>query len=339
MKILSTCFQFSMALLFTLAALAPGGIALAKPDGYESLLLGNEADAHTPTSPGFLLAGGNTDVDSAMQWLIDQSGGGDFVVIRASGTDAYNPYIYSELGRVVDSVETIIMKQDRAAYDPYVLGQIRDAEALFIAGGNQWDYVRMWKETPVEDAIHELVARGVPVGGTSAGLAILGEFSFSAERNTIYSDEALKDPYNPRLTLENDFLHLPFLQGTITDSHFVERDRMGRLVTFLARILQDGWAGQARGIGIDGKTALAVDGNGVATLHGAGAAYFLRTTTTPEVCQKNDPLTFRDVDVFRLSGAGSTFNLASWTGASGTAYSLSAVEGVLTSTQPGGEIY
>ena len=339
MKRLGTYFQLSITLLFALTVLAPGGVALAKSDGYEAFLLGNAGDAHTPTTPGFLLAGGNTDVDSAMQWLIDQSGGGDFVVIRASGTDAYNPYIYSELGRVVDSVETIIMKQDRAAYDPYVLGQIRNAEALFIAGGNQWDYVRMWKGTPVEDAIHELIARGVPVGGTSAGLAILGEFSFSAERNTIYSDEALKNPYNPRLTLENDFLHLPYLQGTITDSHFVERDRMGRLVTFLARILQDGWADQARGIGIDGKTALAVDGNGVATLHGTGAVYFLRTTTTPEVCQKNTPLTFRDVEVFRLSGACSTFSLVTWTGTSGMEYSLSAVEGVLISTQAGGAVY
>lgn len=339
MKRLATYFQLSIALLFALAVLAPGGVALAKPDGYEAFLLGNPDDVTTQTSPGFLLAGGNTDVDSAMQWLIDQSGGGDFVVIRASGTDAYNPYIFSELGRVVDSVETIIMKQDRAAYDPYVIGQIRNAEALFIAGGNQWDYVRMWKGTPIEAAIHDLVAQGVPVGGTSAGLAILGEFSFSAERGTIYSDEALKNPYHPRLTLENDFLHLPDLGGTITDSHFAERDRMGRLVTFLARILQDGWADQARGIGIDGKTALAVDGNGVATLHGDGAVYFLHTTTFPEHCQKNDPLTFRDVEVFRLSGVGSTFDLAAWTGASGTAYSLSAVEGVLISTQARGEIY
>ena len=63
--------------------------------------------------------------------------------------------------------------------------------------GNRWDYVRMWKGTPVEDAIHHLVVRGVPVGGTSAGLAILGEFSFSAETNTIYSDEALQEPDTP----------------------------------------------------------------------------------------------------------------------------------------------
>ncbi len=231
------------------------------------------------------------------------------------------------------------MKQERAAYDPFVIDRIRNAEALFIAGGNQWDYVRLWKGTPVEDAIHELVAKGVPVGGTSAGLAILGEFSFSAERNTIYSDEALKDPFHPRLTLERDFLHLPYLAGTITDSHFVERDRMGRLVTFLARILQDGWTSQARGIGIDGQTALAVDGNGIATLHGIGAVYFLRTTTMPEVCQKNAPLTFREVQVARLSGADATFDLNSWGGADVTEYSLSAVEGVLSSTQVDGAIY
>ncbi len=338
MKQFSSFLQFSIALVLILAVLTPGGMAQAKPDGYEYYLLGNEGDAATRTSPGFLLMGGNTDVDSAMRWLIEKSGGGDFVVIRASGTDAYNPYVYQELGGV-DSAETIIFQQERAAYDPFVIGQILKAEALFIAGGNQWDYVRLWKGTPVEDAIHTLIARGVPVGGTSAGLAILGEFSFSAERNTIYSYEALKNPYNPRLTLERDFLHLPYLQGTITDSHFVERDRMGRLVTFLARILQDGWATQARGIGIDGKTALTVEGNGIATLHGVGAVYFLRTTTFPEVCRKNEPLTFRDVEVYRLSGAGSTFNLRNWTGSNVTAYNLSAIEGVLYSTQPDGSIY
>jgi cyanophycinase len=339
MKRIGSYFQLLVTLIFVLVVLAPGGAAQAKPDGYDYYLTGSPDDVTRTTRPGVLLAGGNTDVDSAMQWMIDQSGGGDFVVIRASGADGYNSYIYSELGRTVDSVETFVMKQERAAYDPFVIGQIRNAEALFIAGGNQWDYVRMWKGTPVEDAIHYLIDKGVPVGGTSAGLAILGEFSFSAERGTIYSYEALKNPFNPRLTLENDFLHLPFLEDTITDSHFVERDRMGRLVTFLARILQDGWADQARGIGIDGKTALAVEGNGVATLHGFGAVYFLRTTTFPEVCQKNTPLTFRDVDVIRLSGAGSTFNLRTWRGNSGTAYSLSAVEGELISTQPGGGIY
>jgi cyanophycinase-like exopeptidase len=45
-------------------------------------------------------------------------------------------------------------------------------------------------------------------------------------------------------------LPVPLLLGAITDSHFVSRDRMGRLIVFLARIIRDGWASQARGIGI-----------------------------------------------------------------------------------------
>jgi hypothetical protein len=35
--------------------------------------------------------GGGTDVDAAFQWMCQRSGGGDFLVIRATGTDAYNP--------------------------------------------------------------------------------------------------------------------------------------------------------------------------------------------------------------------------------------------------------
>ncbi len=43
---------------------------------------------------------------------------------------------------------------------------------MFIAGGDQANYVRGWKGTPVEDAINANVAAGKPIGGTSAGLAV-----------------------------------------------------------------------------------------------------------------------------------------------------------------------
>jgi cyanophycinase len=310
----------------------------ANQAGYEYYLAGEPGDFVSATSPGLLLAGGSTDQDAAMEWMINRSGGGDFVIIRASGTDAYNPYIYEELGGV-DSCETIIFQKRSASYDPFVLEKIQNAEALFIAGGNQWDYVRLWAGTPVEDAIHAVAARGAPVGGTSAGLAILGEFAFSAQHGTIISSKALKNPYHSHVTITHDFLELPFLSGVITDSHFVARNRMGRLITFLARIIEDGWATRARGIGIDEKTALAVDENGLATLFGQGAVYFLETPGAPEVCEKTTPLTFQDVSVYRISGAGAQFDLASWTGQGGTAYSLSAVEGMLSSTQPGGGVY
>jgi cyanophycinase len=318
-----------------------GGVSFGKVS-YEYYVAGDPGDAVTPTQPGLLLAGGSTDVVEAMMWMIERSGGGDFVVLRCSGTDAYNPWIFKQLGGV-DSCETIIFVTEAACYDDFVIDKIRSAEALFLAGGDQWNYVSMWKGTPVEDAIHYVASKPAPVGGTSAGLAVLGEFSFSAENDTIDSDDALKNPYNRRVTIERDFLDLSGMEGKITDSHFAARDRMGRLVTFLARIVEDGWADEAKGIGIDEKTALGVDENGEVTLFGAckdgtAAAYFLRTPGPPEVCDLRTPLTYTDISVYRMSG-DATFNLATWQGVGGAEYHLSAVDGVLVSDQPDGAVY
>lgn len=310
--------------------------AASSKASYEYYVVGNDTNVITSTTGGQLLMGGSTDVDAAFQWMIGRSGGGDFVVIRASGTDAYNPYIYDFGG--IDSVATIITKNRAAAGDPFVLDKILNAEALFIAGGDQSDYVNLWKGTPLEDAIHTLVARKVPIGGTSAGLAVMGEFLFSAANGTIYSDTALANPYNNKVALDRDFLLLPYMSGIVTDSHFVARDRMGRLVTFLARIVNDGWSPMARGIGIDEQTAVAVDEKGRATILGFGTVYFLQTPGMPEVCQPKTPLTYRNLTVYKVMPGG-TFNFGTWNGNGGTAYTISAENGVLTSSQAGGGIY
>lgn len=304
---------------------------------YEYYVTGDPADVTRTTSGGLLLMGGGTDVDDGFRWMINKSGGGDFVVIRASGTDAYNPWIYTDLGGV-NSAETIIIQNRAAASDPFVVNQILNAEALFIAGGDQSNYVDYWKGTPVEDAIHTLAAQGVPIGGTSAGLAIMGEFAFSAANGTITSDTALSNPYNRKVVLERDFLVLPHMSGIITDSHFVTRDRMGRLLTFLARIVTDGWATTSKGVGIDERTALAMEPDGSAVVFGSGAAYLFITDGAPQVCQPKTPLTYANISVYRVSGSA-TFNFSTWTGAGGAAYTLHVNNGVVTSTQSGGGIY
>ena len=88
---------------------------------------------------------------------------------------------------------------------------IRHAEAVFIAGGNQARYVNFWKGTPVEDAINANIASGKPIGGTSAGLAVLGEFAYGClkdkdDDNDLASTDVLPNPYHERVTLVRDFL-------------------------------------------------------------------------------------------------------------------------------------
>ncbi|MCC2970756.1 cyanophycinase [Massilia sp. IC2-476] len=324
------------AALFTIVLGASQAALAAKP--YQHFVVGDGSNVvlPKPAYPSLVLMGGGPDVDAAFQWMIQKSGGGNFVVIRATGTDAYNPYIYAMGG--VRSVETLIIPSRAAASDPFVLERVRNAEAVFIAGGDQSDYMRYWKDTPLDDALQELANRNVPLGGTSAGLAVLGQFIYTGENQSVTSPEALANPYNKNVTLGRDFLTLPGMGRVITDSHLDTRDRIGRLVAFMGRIVKDGWTGTARGLGVDVETALLVE-NGQARRIGLGSVYFLQTVGLPQVCAPKTPLTYRNLGVQRLSGAGS-FDLNNWAGyGSTTNYSISAVQGVLSSTQPGGSVY
>jgi cyanophycinase len=184
--------------------------------------------------------------------------------------------------------------------------------------------------------------REVPTAGTNAGTAILTEFVYAAQRKSAIASEALADPYNRDITLDRDFLELPHMGGLISDQHLIERDRLGRTLAFMARIVQDGWQAESRSIAIDRETAVLVDASGGATIvanadHPTPYAYFVRGGT-PEICQPNTPLTYRNLDVFRAQ-PGSRFDIPSWTGHRGTSYSLDVVNGAVTSTQPGGSIY
>lgn len=255
-------------------------------------VVGDTSDVNVPTRSGIVLMGGGTDVDEAIKWMINQASGGDFVIIRSSGSTGYNQYIY-DFGKV-NSVETLLINSTILANDAYVERKLRQAEMVFIAGGDQATYVNYWKDTKTEDALNYLInTKKVPVGGTSAGCAILGEGVFDALINTITTQEALANPYDSKLTLQKtDFLNVPFLKNTITDTHYSERDRQGRHFTFLARAVKD-WAWNGKGIGVDEKTAVCIDENGIGIVYGSGSAYFLMSNVdVPEICEKGEPLTW-----------------------------------------------
>ncbi len=226
------------------AVLMMTACCLAQETKYQYFRTGNPQDATTKTQFGVALMGGGKDLDDAFRWMCEKSGGGDFLVIRATGDDDYNPYIAKLCKQ--NSVATLVIPTREAAMDPKVAETLQKAEALFISGGDQSNYVKYWKGTPVEDAINELIRRNVPVGGTSAGLAVLGQFAFSAMNDSAYSKETLQDPFNNRVTIATDFLTVPHMENTITDTHYVKRDRQGRFLGFMARILTDGTSKEVR---------------------------------------------------------------------------------------------
>src|SRR5262249_4494018 len=120
-------------------------LAHAAEPSYHYFRLGKPSDISTKTQPGYALMGGGKDLDEAFRWMCDRSGGGDFVVIRATGDDDYNPYINGLCK--LNSVSTIVIPNKEAAQDPRVAEIIRQAEALFIAGGDQSNYIKYWQGT------------------------------------------------------------------------------------------------------------------------------------------------------------------------------------------------
>jgi cyanophycinase len=277
-------------------------------------LIGNPEDIQPVLSgPGINLAGGSTDVDQGMQWMIDHARGCtscqtklDVVVIRASGSNAYNDYILAMNG--VDSVETIVIKSRKAADNEVISKAVENAEVVFFAGGDQCNYVKYIKGTRIENAVEAVYKRGGVIGGTSAGCAIMSPTMFDACIDTAYSEVVMKNPYHKTVTLTRDFFQWDILSGTIADQHFAQRDRLGRLLTFLARQIQDGFSDSVLGIGVNERTDVVVDQNGLATVLGEGPAYFILADHKPEVCKPNTPLTYKDYKFWRVL-EGSTFDL------------------------------
>jgi cyanophycinase len=293
----------------------------------------------TPTG-GVYLAGGGTDLDAGMVWLMarggTRSGGGygDVVVLRTSGSNGYNTYL-QRLG--ANSVTSIVITSRAGADAPEVLNAISRAEVLFLAGGDQSTYVNLWRNTQLQARVNARIAAGVPIGGTSAGLAVLGQYVYSAQNVSTTSAMALANPFDASITLEPALFTVPLLTNVITDSHFAIRDRMGRLLTFLARLQQDGMASAPKAIGVDEGTGVGVIPGGTTTTFGsASGAYYLSVASgASRTCAANTPLTYSPVSAFRVR-TGNAFNVSTWTGST-PAYSYSVSNGVVSSST--GAIY
>ncbi|MBN8651185.1 MAG: cyanophycinase [Cytophagales bacterium] len=279
--------------------------------------VGSARDTLTQTQGGFVLAGGGKDVDAAMKWLLTRSGGGDVVIIRASGSVGYNDYLF-EL-HPVNSAETLLIDSREKAMLPETAEKIRNAEALFIAGGDQWNYVKYWKDTEVSKAIKFLIEeKKVPVGGTSAGCAVLTEFIFDAQFDTVVSADALANPYAQAVGISKSFITIPFLKNTIADQHYSQRNRQGRHVTFMARMMQDFKIKNPKGIAADERTAVCIDAQGNAFVFGSGKAFFISANKKPTQCTPNKSLTWDQKDAlavwyYQATEQGTAaFNLNQW---------------------------
>lgn len=261
---------------------------------------GSEDTTVTPERRVVLMGGGAEDND-AMTRFLEGAAGGDVLVLRASGSLTSYPNYFQSLAPSPSpsSATTVRSTVPAAAGDPAVLCWVAGAEAIWLAGGNQWNYLGGW---PVElhEALAQANARGVAIGGTSAGAVSLGEAAFDARFGTVTSSEALADPLHPDVSVSHPSFALPELQGMLVDSHFMERNREGRLLAFLARFLTEGERGEVVGLGLDEGVALVIREATFRVFGPPGRAAWLYRVRGPATLEEGQPLSLSGILRARL---------------------------------------
>ena len=259
----------------------------------------------------FLMGKGSPDIvayDNYLSGLL-KSGPADIVVLAASFPSGQSSTPECDLLVELNSVNsctTITVRTEEEANAEVLVDIINRSGAVYFAGGNQCNYMD-WRDTALMEAVKSVFNKGGGVGGGSAGLAIQGEWVYDGCTGSIRSDEALENPYDSFMSLSNGVFSWPYMSGWITDSHFSERGRLGRLIAFQARIMEAEQADLWLGLGLDDDSAIVVNSTGMATVYGADS-YIVKTTQPAVNLDENSPLTIDSVEVYKLS-PGSQFQI------------------------------
>lgn len=306
------------------------------PSNLTTFLNGNRVQSTKPPvgGPGLLLMGGGNEVDAAFTArAYPVINGGDIVVLRVSGSNGYQAYLYTELVNQLpeslrtalqpNSVETLMVDSVAKANSDYVAQAVSRANMVWMAGGDQSQYTQFWRGTALAAAVRQAYERGAVVGGTSAGMVVSGEWMYDpGAQSGVTSAEAVANPYRANVILTTDLFGLDLGFNLVPEPHFANRDRMGRLLTFMARLRQDARTSLVYGIGLDECSSMWIDSNRIGTFQNqlspcsstvvSAAGYVLREdrrSTQRVQVAPGQPLVYRRVLRSKMA-PGSSFDFA-----------------------------
>ena len=258
---------------------------------------GRRVNSGRPHRPGrdagtlVLIGGATTPTGSALGIFIEccraREGGRVVGLTTASADAAASAALwradFATAG--ASNVEFPVVPDRRAACDERIARMVAEADGIFLGGGDQVHLIASLSGTPTGEAIKEAFARGVTVGGTSAGAAALTETTLAG--GEVDEDGNLVEMYiGPGLGL------LGF--RAIIDTHFAQRKRLQRLFVAIADYPD------MMGLGLDEDTALVVKGH-LGTVVGHGGVTFVDGSTVrydnADEIEKGKQITFSHMRV------------------------------------------
>lgn len=194
--------------------------------------------ASLPRAGGTLvIAGGGRLPDSIKRRFLELAGGttARIVIIPAADLDESDQRQYSAEWKVLgpESVSVLHSDSRSTSEQPEFSRSLDAATGVWLGGGQQTWLAAWYRNTPVQERLQALLARGGVIGGTSAGASAMSDPMIAGGRMTPYAGRGLG-----------------LAPGLIIDQHFIRRNRMSRLM----KMLED--HPNLVGLGIDEGTAV-----------------------------------------------------------------------------------
>jgi cyanophycinase len=190
--------------------------------------------------PGTVMLAGGTFIDAMGEEFVRLSGGREarLVIIPT----AYGPTEEEGLASFVAdwsrfgpaSVDVVHTRDRAVADDPAFVAPLLRATGVWFCGGRQTRLLDTYKDTLLEQELHNVLNRGGAVGGNCAGAMALGELTIVRRRG---GGVAVRPGFG-------------IVRKLVMDSHWLERNRIERL-----RGIVEGNPG-CFGLGVDSRTAV-----------------------------------------------------------------------------------
>lgn len=231
------------------------------------------------------IIGGGSRPSSMVDRIIKESGldkGGYGIILPMSSAEPDSAVYYAKrqftkLG--IDKIYGLQFVKDEKLTTSK-LDSIKNANLIYISGGDQNRFMEVVQGTDVEASIHEAYKNGSLIGGTSAGAAVMSKIMITGNelKHPVYSS-TFRNIEAENIEIQTG---LGLLTDIIIDQHFVKRSRYNRLLTAILEFPK------MIGIGIDESTAILVIGN---TIEVVGESQVIVLKNPEQTLQKhNDKL-------------------------------------------------
>ncbi len=207
--------------------------------------------------------------------------------------DIYNK-VFKEIG--VKNIEFLNIDDRKESYLEENIEKVTMSKLIFFTGGDQLRITSLIGGTPLNKALLKGLHNGKVIVGTSAGASVMSS-------TMILEGDDEEAPKKHSINMSPG---LGFLENIIIDQHFIQRGRIGRLLTGVAE------NPEYLGIGIDEDTAIIIDERKVLKVIGNGAVYIIdgskiNHTNISEQC-RDKPLSIFNVKLHVLI-EGNKFDL------------------------------